>query len=122
LSGVVEAVGLGVTEFKNGDEVYGVTNPQFVGAHAEYAIASATMIAPDKTRQSNAREGNRSGRGAAHKAGRVSRGRRRAGHDHARGARSRRGGDSFIKSELTLICPWVLNPKVAPKPALVAVS
>ena len=26
LSGVVEAVGLGVTEFKNGDQVYGVTN------------------------------------------------------------------------------------------------
>jgi NADPH:quinone reductase-like Zn-dependent oxidoreductase len=45
LSGVVEAVGLGVTEFKNGDEVYGVTNPQFVGAQAEYAVASATMIA-----------------------------------------------------------------------------
>jgi len=45
LSGVVEAVGLGVTEFKNGDEVYGVTNPQFCGANAEYAIAMATMIA-----------------------------------------------------------------------------
>ena len=45
LSGVVEAVGLGVTEFKNGDEVYGVTNPQFCGANAEYAIAIATMIA-----------------------------------------------------------------------------
>src|SRR5215831_12067987 len=45
LSGVVEAVGVGVTEFKNGDEVYGVTNPQFYGANAEYAIAIATMIA-----------------------------------------------------------------------------
>ena len=45
LSGVVEAVGLGVTEFKNGDKVYGVTNPQFCGANAEYAIAIATMIA-----------------------------------------------------------------------------
>jgi NADPH:quinone reductase-like Zn-dependent oxidoreductase len=45
LSGVVEAVGLGVTEFKKGDEVYGVTNPQFCGANAEYAIAVATMIA-----------------------------------------------------------------------------
>ena len=45
LSGVVEAVGLGVTEFKNSDQVYGVTNPQFCGANAEYAIAIATMIA-----------------------------------------------------------------------------
>jgi NADPH:quinone reductase-like Zn-dependent oxidoreductase len=45
LSGVVEAVGMGVTEFKNGDEVYGLTNSQFCGANAEYAIAVATMIA-----------------------------------------------------------------------------
>jgi NADPH:quinone reductase-like Zn-dependent oxidoreductase len=45
LSGVVEAVGAGVGDFKNGDEIYGVTNPQFVGAQAEYAVASATMIA-----------------------------------------------------------------------------
>jgi NADPH:quinone reductase-like Zn-dependent oxidoreductase len=45
LSGVVEAVGLGVTEFKKGDEVYGVTNPQFCGASAEYAVATTTMIA-----------------------------------------------------------------------------
>jgi NADPH:quinone reductase-like Zn-dependent oxidoreductase len=45
LSGVVEAVGLGVTEFKNGDGIYGVTNPQFYGANAEYAIAFANMIA-----------------------------------------------------------------------------
>jgi NADPH:quinone reductase-like Zn-dependent oxidoreductase len=45
LSGLVEAVGPGVTELKNGDEIYGVTNPQFVGANAEYAIAFANMIA-----------------------------------------------------------------------------
>ena len=45
LSGVVEAVGPGVTDFKSGDEVYGVTNPQFCGANAEYAIAMANMIA-----------------------------------------------------------------------------
>jgi NADPH:quinone reductase-like Zn-dependent oxidoreductase len=45
LSGVVEAIGPGVTHFKNGDEVYGVTNPQFCGANAEYAIAAANMIA-----------------------------------------------------------------------------
>jgi NADPH:quinone reductase-like Zn-dependent oxidoreductase len=45
LSGVVEAVGTGVREFKNGDQVYGLTNPQFYGANAEYAITIATMIA-----------------------------------------------------------------------------
>jgi NADPH:quinone reductase-like Zn-dependent oxidoreductase len=44
-SGVIEVVGLGVTEFKNGDKVCGVTNAQFCGANAEYAIAIATMIA-----------------------------------------------------------------------------
>jgi NADPH:quinone reductase-like Zn-dependent oxidoreductase len=38
-AGVVEAVGPGVSQFSRGDEVYGVTNPQFVGANAEYAIA-----------------------------------------------------------------------------------
>jgi len=45
LSGVIKGVGSGVTEFKIGDEVYGVTNPQFCGANAEYAIAMASMIA-----------------------------------------------------------------------------
>jgi NADPH:quinone reductase-like Zn-dependent oxidoreductase len=50
LAGVVEAVGLGFSQFKKGDEVYGVTNPQFVGANAEFAIASASMIAPKPPR------------------------------------------------------------------------
>jgi len=45
LSGVVEAIGAGVSEFKIGDEVYGVTNPQFCGAWAEYALAEAQMMA-----------------------------------------------------------------------------
>jgi len=45
LSGVVEAVGAGVSEFKIGDGVYGVTNPQFCGAWAEYALAEAQMMA-----------------------------------------------------------------------------
>jgi NADPH:quinone reductase-like Zn-dependent oxidoreductase len=45
LSGVVEAIGPGVAEFKVGDQVYGVTNPQFCGANAEYAVASAAMMA-----------------------------------------------------------------------------
>src|SRR5215470_9848240 len=50
LSGVVEAVGTGVSQFKNGDEVYGVTNPQFVGAYADFAVVSADMVAPKPQR------------------------------------------------------------------------
>jgi len=46
LSGVIEAVGTGVTQFQPGDKIYGVTNPQFIGAYAELAVASADMIAP----------------------------------------------------------------------------
>jgi NADPH:quinone reductase-like Zn-dependent oxidoreductase len=43
-SGVVAAVGAGA-EFARGDEVFGVTNPRFTGAYAEYAVAAAGMIA-----------------------------------------------------------------------------
>jgi len=45
LSGTVEAVGPGVAGFAAGDEVYGVTNPRFCGAYAEFAVAEAGMIA-----------------------------------------------------------------------------
>ena len=45
LSGTIEAVGPGVTRFEPGDAVYGVTNPEFIGAYAEFAIAKAGMIA-----------------------------------------------------------------------------
>jgi NADPH:quinone reductase-like Zn-dependent oxidoreductase len=45
LSGVVEELGPDATGFKEGDEIYGVTNPQFCGANAEYAIAFANMTA-----------------------------------------------------------------------------
>lgn len=45
LSGVVETIGPGGTDFRVGDEVYGVTNAQFCGAHAEFALASAGMVA-----------------------------------------------------------------------------
>jgi NADPH:quinone reductase-like Zn-dependent oxidoreductase len=45
LSGVVAYVGSGATHFSVGDEVYGVTNPQFCGAQAEYAVVQARMIA-----------------------------------------------------------------------------
>jgi len=44
-SGVVEKVGPGVTDFAPADEVYGVTNPQFCGAQAEFAVATAGMVA-----------------------------------------------------------------------------
>jgi NADPH:quinone reductase-like Zn-dependent oxidoreductase len=53
LSGVVEAAGSGVSGFRAGDEVYGVTNPQFCGAWAEYALAEAKMIAPKPRRLSH---------------------------------------------------------------------
>lgn len=46
LAGTIQRVGVGVTELRTGDVVYGVTNPQFVGAHAEYAVCNAGMIAP----------------------------------------------------------------------------
>ena len=49
LSGVVERVGAGVMGFAPADEVYGVTNPQFCGAQAEFALATAGMIAPQAT-------------------------------------------------------------------------
>jgi len=44
LSGEIVAIGSGVSELRVGDQVYGVTNPQFIGAYAEYALASATMV------------------------------------------------------------------------------
>src|SRR4051812_14605153 len=53
LSGVVEAAGTAVSRFKNGDEVYGVTNAQFVGANADFAVASAEMVAPKPQRLSS---------------------------------------------------------------------
>lgn len=52
LSGIVEAAGVNVHHFKPGDKVYGVTNPQFIGAYAEYAPACATMIAKKPERLS----------------------------------------------------------------------
>jgi NADPH:quinone reductase-like Zn-dependent oxidoreductase len=45
LSGIVEEVGAGVFGFRIGDDVYGVTNAQFCGANAEFAVASAGMVA-----------------------------------------------------------------------------
>lgn len=45
LSGIVEAIGAGVSGFKLGDEVYGATNEQFSGAYAEYALPFAGKMA-----------------------------------------------------------------------------
>src|SRR5215470_155435 len=45
LSGMVEEAGANVSEFKKGDEIYGVTNPQFCGANAQYAVVHANMVA-----------------------------------------------------------------------------
>jgi NADPH:quinone reductase-like Zn-dependent oxidoreductase len=45
LSGIVEQVGSGGAHFRCGDDIYGVTNAQFTGAYAEYALAEASRIA-----------------------------------------------------------------------------
>jgi NADPH:quinone reductase-like Zn-dependent oxidoreductase len=45
LSGTVEELGPGVLDFIIGSDVYGVTNAQFCGANAEFAVASAGMVA-----------------------------------------------------------------------------
>jgi NADPH:quinone reductase-like Zn-dependent oxidoreductase len=45
LSGTILAIGDGVTDFEIGEAVYGVTNARFIGAYAEYAVASADMMA-----------------------------------------------------------------------------
>jgi NADPH:quinone reductase-like Zn-dependent oxidoreductase len=49
LSGEIVAVGPDVAELAVGDQVYGVTNPRFVGAYAEYAVASAGMVSTKPT-------------------------------------------------------------------------
>ena len=49
LSGIVEAIGAQVPGFRLGERVYGATNEQFTGAYAEYALASARMMAQKPT-------------------------------------------------------------------------
>src|ERR1700761_8070321 len=46
LAGVVEQGGEAGRDLRVGDAVYGVTNPEFVGAQAEYAVCKSEMIAP----------------------------------------------------------------------------
>lgn len=45
IAGVVDAIGANVADFRVDEDVYGVTNVQFTGGYAEYALASAGMIA-----------------------------------------------------------------------------
>jgi NADPH:quinone reductase-like Zn-dependent oxidoreductase len=49
LSGEIVAVGPGVSDLRVGDQVYGVTNPRFIGAYAEYALAFAAMVSRKPT-------------------------------------------------------------------------
>src|SRR6202046_3093376 len=44
LSGEIITVGPEVVDLRVGDLVYGVTNTQFTGAYAEYALACAAMV------------------------------------------------------------------------------
>ena len=49
LAGEVVAAGQAVSRPRVGEQVYGVTNSQFLGAYAEYALASATMVSSKPT-------------------------------------------------------------------------
>jgi NADPH:quinone reductase-like Zn-dependent oxidoreductase len=49
LSGEIVAVGPAVSDLRVGHQVYGVTNRRFIGAYAEYAVASAAMISRKPT-------------------------------------------------------------------------
>lgn len=46
IAGTVISIGTKVKHLGIGDEVYGVTNAQFIGGYAEYAAAIADMLAP----------------------------------------------------------------------------
>jgi NADPH:quinone reductase-like Zn-dependent oxidoreductase len=45
VSGLVEEVGAGISQFHVGDAVFGATNARFTGGYAAYAIAVATKLA-----------------------------------------------------------------------------
>ncbi len=49
LSGIIEEANSVVTAFQRGDQVYGVTNPEFIGSYAQFAWAKANMIARKPT-------------------------------------------------------------------------
>jgi NADPH:quinone reductase-like Zn-dependent oxidoreductase len=46
IAGIVDASGPNVSGLRPGDEVYGLTNQQFTGGYADYALASAGTMAP----------------------------------------------------------------------------
>lgn len=46
VSGIAVALGPNLTGLRPGDEVYGVTNPNFTGGYSEYCVARAAMLAP----------------------------------------------------------------------------
>jgi NADPH:quinone reductase-like Zn-dependent oxidoreductase len=48
-SGEIITVGTGVSELRQGEQVYGATNPRFVGACAEYALVSVEMVSSKPT-------------------------------------------------------------------------
>lgn len=49
LAGEIVVVGPRVSDLRVGDPIYGVTNSRFVGAYAEYAVASAGMVSRKPT-------------------------------------------------------------------------
>jgi NADPH:quinone reductase-like Zn-dependent oxidoreductase len=49
LSGEIVAMGREVSHLRVGDQVYGVTNARFIGAYAEYALASAALVSRKPT-------------------------------------------------------------------------
>jgi len=49
LSGEIVAIGPEVSDLRAGDQVYGVTNPRFIGGYAEYALAAAGMLSRKPT-------------------------------------------------------------------------
>jgi NADPH:quinone reductase-like Zn-dependent oxidoreductase len=53
LAGVMEEVGPGIANVRPGEAGFGVTNAQFTGAYAEYAVADAATIAPKPLRLSD---------------------------------------------------------------------
>ena len=45
ICGSIHVRGPGVTAFSDGEDVFGATNPSFTGGYAQYAVASAGMLA-----------------------------------------------------------------------------
>ena len=86
VSGLVERIGAGVSQFGVGDAVFGATNARFTGGYAEYAVASASMLAKMPPQNGVHRGGFRASRGM---------------HRVADGLRVRRGGRDEASSR-----PW----------------